>query len=227
MPFYLPLIIAGLVLETIFIRQEYAKKLLPALVIKSLASLVFVSLGAINYSLAANQLYALLILLGLVFGMIGDIMLNLRYLYTDSRSNRVFAVGIAAFLLGHLLYMVALVLRLPAALYRSIPAAVILSILLIPLLLKNINPPGKGLKVFGIVYLAIVTAMFAFAAGLLSIHKNMLNTVFTIAAFLFMASDYILIYYFFGKKKIRPLRAVNLMCYYISQLLIAMTILMR
>ena len=42
---------------------------------------------------------------------------------------------------------------------------------------------------------------------------------------LFVFSDFIMIYYSFGKK-IKPLRAINLLSYYAGQLLIAVCILL-
>ena len=52
-----------------------------------------------------------------------------------------------------------------------------------------------------------------------------LTLVFTLGALLFVVSDFIMIYYSFGKK-IKPLRAINLLCYYVGQLMIAVCILL-
>ncbi len=135
-----------------------------------------------------------------------------------------FALGILAFLSGHILYIVALFGRGANPLTVLILAAVI-SVLGIPPLMKRITAPSKGLKIFGYVYLVIVIAMFSAAASLLIRNgASPFNIVFAIGALLFMVSDFIMIYYSFGKK-IPPLRAINLSTYYIGQLLIACCVL--
>ena len=58
-----------------------------------------------------------------------------------------------------------------------------------------------------------------------SIIAGALTLVFTLGALLFVVSDFIMIYYSFGKK-IKPLRAINLLCYYVGQLMIAVCILL-
>ena len=47
--------------------------------------------------------------------------------------------------------------------------------------------------------------------------------LFAVGAFLFMLSDFTMIYYSFCKK-VRPLRAINLFLYYSGQVLIALCI---
>ena len=68
-------------------------------------------------------------------------------------------------------------------------------------------------------------AVFSCAASLLfRLGAHVTTILFFIGGLLFMVSDFIMIYYSFGKK-VRPLRAINLITYYIAQLLIALTIL--
>lgn len=80
-------------------------------------------------------------------------------------------------------------------------------------------------KIKGYVYLTVVIAMFSCAVALLmALGIARLTVTFLIGALLFMVSDFIMIYYSFGKK-IKPLRAINLLAYYVGQLLIASCIL--
>lgn len=216
----------GIATDIVFIINEYAGKMAKAALFKGLASLFFVILGA--YCLIQNySLFGLLVFIGLFFGMVGDVFLNLRNLYEGSKSMKVFAVGIAAFILGHFLYIAALAI----CGWESLPAAGALTILLgvafIPMLMKKITPPSDGMKIFGYVYLFIVIAMFSAALMLFLLTPVCAMTaVFAIAGFLFVVSDFIMIYYSFGKK-IKPLRAINLLTYYFAQLMIAVTILLR
>lgn len=168
---------------------------------------------------------ATLILIGLISGMAGDILLNMRNLYEGGTSNKVFAIGILAFLLGHILYITFLLNQAFSERLIALILTVAIALLSIPPLMKRITAPSKGLKLFGYVYLTVVIAMFSCAVALLmALGIARLTVTFLIGALLFMVSDFIMIYYSFGKK-IKPLRAINLLAYYVGQLLIASCIL--
>lgn len=215
--------LAGIAVDIWFIGTEYAGKMLKATVLKGCASLFFVLLGIYCYTLNPSP-FGKLILIGLILGLIGDVFLNLRNLYEGGKSNKVFAVGILAFLSGHFLYIAALIKRFPGIVLMALVITAVISVLAIPPLMKQISAPSKGLKIFGYVYLVIVIAMFSAALSLLiKTGAGSMNIVFTVGAFLFLISDFIMIYYSFGKK-IKPLRAINLLSYYVGQLLIALCI---
>lgn len=216
----------GLLVDIWFIKTEYDGKMSKATVLKGLASAFFVLLGALCY--AENRTgFGRLILSGLILGMVGDIFLNLRSQFSGAASQKVFAVGILAFLSGHFLYIAALITQNAAIVLPALLTAGILSILAIPPLMKRITAPSRGLKLFGYVYLVIVIAMFSCAAVLfIRDSAQLLTTLFAIGGLLFVVSDFIMIYYSFGKK-IKPLRAINLLSYYAAQLLIALCILYR
>lgn len=210
----------GLAVDIWFIKTEYAGKMAQATLLKGLASLVFVLLGVYCYGSHPTE-FGKLILIGLVLGMVGDIFLNLRNQFTGGTSMKVFAVGILAFLSGHFLYIAALLQRSGDILLSALALTAVISFLSIPQLMKRVTAPNIGLKVFGYVYLVIVIAMFSSAASLwIKTATGALTVVFTVGALLFMVSDFIMIYYTFGKK-IKPLRAINLLCYYAGQLMIA------
>lgn len=218
------LCVVGLLVDIWFIKTEYAGKMVNATVLKGAASLFFVLLGFVCY--AANTApFGKLIVIGLVLGLVGDVLLNLRNVFEGRKSMLVFALGILAFLSGHFLYIAALI-RLKADIVAwAAVLTVIISVLAIPPLMRRITAPSMGLKIFGYVYLVVVIAMFSCAAMLLvKLGASALTVLFAVGALLFMVSDFIMIYYSFGKK-IKPLRAINLLSYYAGQLLIAITIL--
>lgn len=223
------LIVIGLGIDIAFISSEYAGKMTLATVLKGLASLMFVLLGCYFY-LNVKTSVGLLILVGLFLGMVGDILLNMRNLFEGGLSNKIFALGILAFLSGHFLYIASLIKEAFLSngsinmILIAIVITAVLSILAIPPLMKRIVAPSKGLKIFGYVYLVVVIAMFSFAASLMiqtGVWK--FTTIYTIGALFFVVSDFIMIYYSFGKK-IKPLRAINLLTYYIGQILISFCI---
>lgn len=216
--------VVGVFTDLWFIKTELSGKMKEAVVFKGLASLFFVLLGLVCYLINPTS-FGLLIFIGLILGMLGDILLNLRNVVEPDRSKKVFALGILAFIAGHFLYIAALIREKSSIVLPALLIAFILSVVSIPPLMKRITAPSKGLKIFGYVYLAIVITMFACAAvTLIKDGVTAKNMLFAIGAFLFMISDFIMIYYSFGKK-LKPLRVTNLLLYYIGQLLIAFCIL--
>lgn len=220
------LIVIGFILQSLFIKAELASRMVKAVVLKGLAAAFFVALGSYLTALFPSQ-YAKLVLIGLILGMIGDILLNLRYVVSEKKSTIVFALGILAFLSGHFLYIASLFhIGGSSILVWSLCLTVVLSLLAIPQLMKRITAPSKGLKIFGYVYLVIVTLMFCTSASLLI--RGFVGDrtiVFVLGALSFIVSDFIMIYYNFGKK-IPALRATNLLTYYLGQVLIAITIML-
>lgn len=222
---WLYIVICGCLFEAVFIRFEYAKRPVPAVILKAIASLLFVSLGAICLSASDNTFFSRFVLAGLVFGALGDVLLNLRQLVGQA-GQKVFMAGIAAFFIGHLLYIAALTNREVSALLVGIPVCAVLSATVLPWMLKRIEVTGK-LKVFGIVYVALVFLMAGCAVGLTVLEPYKVgNLLLTIGAALFALSDVILIFYLFGTKKHITFRALNLSAYYIGQLLIALSIML-
>jgi len=222
-PFWPVVAFAGCAVEAVFIVFEYQKKPLAALILKTLASLMFILLGVLCTLRAANGSYAAVILAGLVFGAIGDVCLNLRHLVGE-RGKQVFMAGIAAFLIGHLFYLFALIRRAPQMLLWSVPLCAVLSFFLLRFILKRIEVQG-ALKTFGIVYLVVVFFMMCCAVGLLPVDpSNPAYRLFTLGAVLFAASDVLLVFNQFGKKAYPAFRAMNLSLYYLGQICIALTI---
>ena len=219
----LVLLLSGCIAEAVFIVFEHRKNMLAALLLKALASLLFVLGGIVAFSLATLFPYAKLILLGLMLGAIGDVCLNLRFLLTDE-AKRVFMLGIAAFLLGHVAYLVALVTRAPVALLYALPAAAILSFFLIRFVLSRIEVEGR-IKTFGIVYLCVVFLMASVALTLFLLQPQSTGSaLFALGGLLFAASDVLLVLGQFGRRTYRGFRALNLSLYYIGQVCICLTI---
>lgn len=217
--------IAGILCDIWFIKTEYAGEMAKATVLKGVASFFFVLLGFVGYIENPSD-FGRLILIGLVLGLAGDILLNLRNQFEGGISRKIFAVGILAFLSGHFLYIAALIGRWGKIVLPALIVTAVLSLVTIPQLMKRITAPSKGLKIFGYVYLVVVIAMFSCALLLLIMTGvTSMNLLFTIGGLLFAVSDFIMIYYNFGQK-IKPLRAINLLSYYAGQLLIAICILL-
>lgn len=216
--------VIGLLIDVWFIKTEYAGLMVRATVLKGLASCFFVVLGVLCFAANCTS-FGKLIVIGLALGLVGDVLLNLRNVVTGGASMKVFALGILAFLSGHFLYIAALVAANTGIVLLAVVLTAVLSAAAIPPLMRRITAPSKGLKAFGYIYLVVVIAMFSCAAMLLvKTGVTVLTVLFAVGALFFVVSDFIMIYYSFGKK-IKPLRAINLLTYYLGQLLIATAIL--
>ena len=124
------------------------------------------------------------------------------------------------------MYLAALILLDASVLLIGVPVAAVLSFLIIRAILKRADAPESIRKV-GTFYLAAVIAMFSCALGLfIKDAASPFCQVFVIGAFLFMVSDLLLVFALFVPGSPKCLRAVNLGCYYIGQLLIALSLLL-
>lgn len=217
------LLLFGCASETVFILLEHKKRMLSALLFKALASLLFVLGGMFAFSLATHLNFGRLMIVGLMLGAIGDVCLNLRFLLTDG-AKRVFMLGIASFLLGHIAYVLALVSCAPVALLYALPAAVVVSFFLIRFVLSRIEV-GGAIKPFGIVYLCVVFLMACVALALFVLEpQNPGRALFALGGVLFAASDVLLVLGQFGRRTYRGFRVLNLSLYYIGQVCLCLTI---
>lgn len=223
LPLWPVTILCGCIAEAVFIVFEYRKKMLTALILKAFASMMFVLLAVLLLPDAANSGYAALIVAGLAFGAIGDVCLNLRHLVGE-RGKQVFMIGIAAFLIGHLFYLFALIRLAPQMLIWSVPLCAVLSFFLLRFILRRIEVQG-AIRTFGILYLVVVFLMMCCALGLLPVDPgNPAYLLFILGAILFAGSDVLLVLGQFGIQKHSSFRAMNLSFYYLGQICIAITI---
>ena len=212
------LIILCAALACVFLYKESRKQYVPAVVLKGLASLCFVILGIMS---SPGGHTAKLIVLGLVFGFVADILLNLRMVFQE-KGQLIFLVGILVFLTGHIFYLAAV-----APLSRHPLICVILGIILTVLLMiwifKQITAK-MAFKIFGVVYIGAIMLLNCFAIGNLITDPNAFSGIFAAGAVLFLISDIVLILNTFGGEFKQRLRNVNISLYYAGQILIALSL---
>lgn len=212
-----------LVLMVIFIYFEKQDKYFLAVIFKGLASLMFVFLGFWCSRVIVDLQFARMVRIGLILGLIADILLNLRFVFS-SIGKIIFLVGILVFLSGHIFYLCALV---PTANNLIIPIiiGVIISFITLKWIFLNIEAQ-KAFKIFGIFYIGTIVVMNCFAiANLIQDPTNIRYILFSIGAVLFFVSDVVLILNTFGKVSRFSLRITNLSLYYLGQMLIALSLL--
>lgn len=218
---YMYLAYVGLLIQILFIYIEQQKKYVPAVALKGTASLFFVVLGFLGLSIATLPTFAKIVVAGLVFGLLGDVCLNLRFVM-EKAGQKVFLAGIAAFLVGHILYLVALI-PLAAKVWVWLISGVLVAAALLYWILTSVEAE-KAFKAFGVVYIGAVVLMTAVSIGVFVTRHTSGSLLYMVGAVLFTLSDIILIFNTFTKDGKAWMRPANLLLYYLGQLLIALSI---
>lgn len=212
------LCLVGMAVQAFFIAVEHREKYVPAVCLKGTASLIFVVIGAMAAGAAKDASLARLVLIGLVFGAVGDVLLNLRFVF-EKLGQKIFLAGIVAFLVGHILYLAALVPKCESlavcVLVGAAAAAAVLAYIFKTMTVK------LAFKIFGVFYLGAVIIMTAVAIGNLIAVQSAANLIYAVGAVLFTLSDIVLIFNTFGSTTRFSMRVTNLSLYYLGQLLIA------
>ena len=227
------LLVLGTISSAIFIASKvinYSKK---TIIFKTVASLFFVALGAVCVGVApaGHTAFKVLALLGLIFGMLGDVFLGFKYI-TEGRAKKLWILaGMFAFAAGHIFYIVSLFVEYYEAghwLFIILPivTAGILSTIYMIIAPKFGIRFGKLLP-FGIFYLLCLSFMLSTAFYMALLHEFSIVTgvMFFIGAFSFACSDTMLTGSYFKEGK-RPgwYNATYSVFYYVAQFLIAFSL---
>ena len=220
MPVYILLLaLAGMAIQATFITVEHAEKYTPAVALKGTAAALFCLIGFAGMQNASNAGFARLIVIGLVFGALGDVLLNLRFVF-PAKGQKIFLAGVAAFLTGHILYLAALI-----PLSQTLVTCLLLGAAAAAALLWWIFSTLKvklAFKIFGVLYIGAIVLMTAVAIGNVVTFPGAVSSwMHAVGAVLFTLSDIVLIFNTFGPEQKFSLRITNLSLYYLGQLLIA------
>lgn len=201
-----------------YLYTETIGKKVAALICKALASLCFVLIGFIcgNGSLSSR-----LIICGLVFGFIADILVNLRYTF-KKKGQMLHLIGIISFLIGHILYL-SVAVSISDNPLISLVAGIIISIFLMLWMYKRISV-SVVLKIVGIIYIGAIVLLNTAAIGNMIAMQSSFTCIFALGAVFFLVSDILLILNTFGAKPKRSIRIIHLSLYYLGQVLIALSL---
>lgn len=213
------LALVGMALQGIFIAVEHKEKYVPAVILKGTAALLFCIIGTVAVATASvDQSFARLVVIGLFCGMVGDILLNLRFVFPKI-GQKIFLLGVVAFLTGHILYLSAIIPLsqnlLPCLIVGAVLAAALLTWIFKTLTVK------LAFKIFGVLYIGAIVLMTAVAIGNVLTAATTAAWMHAVGAVLFTLSDIVLIFNTFGKEQKFSMRITNLSLYYLGQLMIA------
>lgn len=216
------LIIAiGYIIDIIFIVHDDSKHDGLSILYKTLASLSFVVLALYLVLKLNNTLASRLILYALIADMFGDVLLILRNI--TKKKDLVFILGTLCFFLGHIFLMIMLYNNNPKVLGVSFMVTCVLFIGTW-IWINKMTTFKKSFMVMGIAYVFFILFMLTYSFFAHLETNSAFDAAFMFAYFLFAISDIILIVQKFGKTNIHALQPIYRLSYFISQVLIAMSI---
>lgn len=231
---YFVVLALGIIATVAFLVIRVKEGGVKAALIKALASTLFVGTGcaaAAKVLGSDNFSFALFVIMGLVLGLMGDIWLDLKWVYPKDNDIFTFA-GFGAFMIGHFLFIAGLFMNyadFSQPLYIVIPAvlALVLAIGVIVLEKPMKMVYGKFKAITGVY--GFVLSFMTFLSGSLALMNDFkvmtLNFMFAGGVF-FLLSDLILSGTYFGEGKRRPVDIItNHVSYYAAQFVIASAIL--
>ena len=223
-------VLIGIALVVFYIRERLKGPGSRVVIMKSMASMCFVMTAITGILVNPSAfLYGGVLVLGLVWGLLGDIWLDFKYICPDE-SRRYTHTGFLVFAAGHFFFMMAMV--------RSFRPGAIL--ILVAALLSA--AAGAVMGTVGQDYVKIklgeyqpVTIVYgAFASGTFFIalacivsggYKYAGLWLVLIGSLFFILSDVILSRTYFGKRHDKPIDIImNYAFYYAAQFLIALSV---
>ena len=220
-----------------FLKYYWPTKCKQSMLFKMISATLFVLCGVLAMKVSGNNTsYAYLMVLGLVFGWLGDYFLH-------SLKDRMieFIIGVVAFLVGHLFYIAAFyhalkTLRPDAKLfnwYDFVAVGAIFALVTVYVVLKKlIQKKGVmviGLMLYGIFLTAMVVkaVLYMYAEWEYGINDTMVPALLTvgIGSVFFFLSDLSLFFILTAEEVKRSMRNFNIITYFVAQILLASSIL--
>lgn len=228
--FYYVLLAIGITATIVFLVLRVKKGGIAALYAKAIASCCFIAtaLAAMNRNRVFLE-FGTLILAGLILGMLGDIWLDLKWIYLQDKNSYLYA-GFISFLLGHLCFITAIFRSAPWNSFSIIMSIVLALVIgLIALLMEKPLKMKYG-KFKLIVFLYSCTLALTMTSSMMTayITKFKLSAwiVMSVGALLFLLSDLVLSGMYFGENKNTKGNIIlNHTLYYAAQFCMAATIL--
>lgn len=226
-------VVLGCISLVLFLRSR-VKAATPGAALWKTVTSVFFILAALTGTVSAKNhegfIFGALIMTGLTLGMIGDITLDLKFVYPQDQRSWTYA-GFISFMVGHFFYIGSMfyMFREPgmSVLYIVIPLLIALVVAIAVVggekLLKLKYGEYKAITgIYG--FVLVSTTAFAGSFSILT-HFDPVPVVMFIGGVFFLISDLILSGTYFGQGKNRPVDVItNHVTYYLAQYLFAASV---
>lgn len=196
--------------------------------VKSLVSVFYISTAALAvFEKPENFKYGLLIILGGILGLLGDVYLDQKWIHIHHKEQYL-ALGFLNFGLGHIFYIVAAATNAKLELKDFIIPVV--AAIVVPvfneILSKFLDQDFGKFRWVVFTYGMILTFMMGTAVSAYLKTRSIAYLIYAIAGVSFLVSDIVLsaIYFTRGERKVTVGRfIINIITYYLAQYLIAIT----
>ena len=223
--------VCGAITLALYLREKIRTRSLKAAILKSVVSVFFIATAVSGwfYAAAGGRLpvFGAFVVPGLVFGLMGDIWLDLKFVYPADDAPLTYA-GFATFGVGHILYQLGMLLQFYVhgkAGYVLIPLGLALVLGVGNAFLEKPMKLRYGQMrpvVIAYGFLLFLTVLLSGSLALLHRWQEPALNLLFIGAVLFAASDLVLSGTYFGEGRDRPVDIVmNYLTYYPAQFLIA------
>ncbi len=226
MAYYITLCL-GLVVTTVFLFKRSQGANITNLILKTVSSVAFLLTAMVAIMLNPETLnFGVLILMGGVLGLIGDIVLDLKCIYLKDADKFLYA-GFSFFLAGHVLYNIAIVM-LNGLKWQQVIICIAISILIGAITVATSKTMKIDFGKFKLIVLAyssllVLTSATSILSAFLTGEMSMI--ILAIGAVLFLLSDLVLSFTYFSKGWDKPVHIfVNHLLYYAAQFMIASSI---
>lgn len=215
----------SIILLVIFLFFLYIKTKNLYLILKISASSVFIYTALLSYiNNSTNINYFILIFIALIFSFLGDIFLVLKAKPLKKLDN-MFFLGLTCFLITHILYSSAFISLGSLDIFVFI-LSILVALTLITFFKSIKNFDFKNGTIPSYIYIFAISFMFCNALGLIRCNLNKPALILLITGtLLFFISDFIISFIFFFKNSSKFLIPMNLLTYYLGQILIALSLL--
>ncbi|MBO4285897.1 MAG: hypothetical protein J5880_01010 [Bacilli bacterium] len=224
-------IVCGAITLVAYLLEKTKRYSLRAVLIKTVVSSFFLSLAIFCSYVNEGHAINTFVTFGLILGLLGDIWLDLKYVYPQDDKPYTYA-GFICFGVGHVMFVIGMFLQYcrddVSFLYIVLPLVAALIAGIANLMLEKPMKLNFGEMKWTVFIYSILLFSTPFTALSLCIMKGFQNTTLLmlfIGGILFALSDLVLSGTYFGKGKDRPIDLIlNYLFYYGAQFVIAFSL---
>lgn len=220
---------AGAAALAFYLAEKLRRYTLRAVLRKATVSVFFVAVALCGAFVSGGGILAPFVIGGLVMGLLGDVWLDLKYVFPEEDVTFTYA-GFISFAVGHVLFITGMALQYaPPALWLIAPLAAALVLSLGNAAMEKPMKLNYGrYRAIVIVYGALLfaTTLTALSLSIRCGWSEPALTLLFVGGVLFAASDLVLSGTYFGEGHERPIDLLlNYLTYYPAQFVIAWALL--